>query len=272
MVYKKKQVPYTRLRMTQFDARVMENREVAQDYFEIFLEWPAPVRAPLPGQLVTFNVEKGFHPFLRRPFAFASYDKAERLVSVIYHRRGPATQLISSLRSGDTLDVIGPRGFAFQPPRDADQPLLVGGGIGTGPVVFAANWLASKGLHPRLILGFRHQGLFPTLSLRPEVDLQVCTDDGSLGFHGNVVSFLSTLQASEKDSAFVGACGPYPMLKAVHEWSQTEGLPCQVSVEEIMACGVGACLGCVVETVDERQMVRVCTEGPVFDSKVLKWT
>jgi dihydroorotate dehydrogenase electron transfer subunit len=257
--------------MKQFDARVVENREIAPDYFEIFFEWPSFVRTPFPGQILSINVEKGFHPFLRRPFAFASFDKAERLASVIYHRRGPATQILAALRPGDLIDVLGPRGFYFQLGTQS-RPILVGGGVGTGPVVFAANWLAGKGLSPQLVLGFRHQGLFPSLSLRDEVNLQVCTDDGSLGFSGNVVDFLNTKSKSELEDSFVWACGPYPMLKALHNWSSEKQIPCKVSVEEVMACGVGACMGCAVETTDARKVVRVCTEGPVFDSEVLKWT
>lgn len=257
--------------MKQFDAVILENRELAENYFEIFITWPEDVRAPMPGQILSFNVEKGFHPFLRRPFAFASFDKQNRIASVIYHRRGPATEILSAKRTGESLDTLGPRGFYFQMGKEKN-PILLGGGIGTGPVVFAANYLADKGLSPLLILGFRHKQLFPELNLRPQVRLQVCTDDGSLGFKGNVVQFLDTLTAGQTADGFVWACGPHPMLKAAHTWSQTRKLPCKVSMEEVMACGVGACVGCVIETVDERKMVRVCTEGPVFDSEVLKWT
>ena len=257
--------------MTQFDAEILENRELAEDYFEMFLSWPENVRVPFPGQVVSFNVERYITPFLRRPFALASFQRETRVASVIYQVRGPATVHMAAKRIGEVIDTLGPRGFYFQLGRQRN-PVLVGGGVGTGPMVFAANWLSAKGFSPRLVLGYRHRDLVPRLELSPLVRLSVCTDDGSRGFAGTTVGYLEQLPSGEFDDAFVWACGPNPMLKAVHYWSRSRGLPCKVSLEEIMACGVGACMGCTVETTDERKMVRVCTEGPVFDSETVRWT
>ena len=100
----------------------------------------------------------------------------------------------------------------------------------------------------------------------------MCTDDGTLVFLGTTVEFLATLTAADRHDAFVWACGPNPMLHAVHTWAFPLNIPCQVSLEEVMACGVGACMGCTVKTTDKRKMVRVCTEGPVFPSEVIRWT
>jgi len=257
--------------MKQFDAEILENRELAEDYFEMVLSWPEDVRVPFPGQIVSFNVDRAITPFLRRPFALASFQREKRIASVIYHVRGPATEKMAQMRPGEVIDTLGPRGFYFQVGRER-RPLLVGGGVGTGPMAFAANWLASKGYEPRLILGYRHKALFPKLELAPLVQLTVCTDDGTLGFHGTTVDFLRSLPETDRDDAFVWACGPNVMLKAVHQWAQPLGIPCKVSLEEVMACGVGACVGCTVATTDERKVVRVCTEGPVFSSEVIAWT
>jgi len=257
--------------MKQFDAEILENRELAEDYFEMFLAWPEGVRVPFPGQLVTFNVDRSITPFLRRPFALASFQRETRVASVIYHVRGPATERMALKRPGQVIDTLGPRGFYFQLGIETN-PLLVGGGVGTGPMVFAANWLAAKGFSPRLILGYRHRELIPKLNLSPLVRLSICTDDGSHGFRGTTLGFLNSLDPSDLADAFVWACGPNAMLKALHEWSVPRGIPCKVSLEEVMACGVGACVGCTVETVDERKVVRVCTEGPVFPSEVIRWT
>lgn len=257
--------------MKQFDAEILENRELAEDYFELVFTWPEDVRVPFPGQIVSFNVDRAITPFLRRPFALASFRRDTRVASVIYHVRGPATERMVLKRPGDVIDTLGPRGFYFQIGKERN-PLLVGGGIGTGPVVFAANWLALKGYEPQLILGYRHEGLVPKLELAPLVRQTICTDDGTVGFHGTTVDFLKTLPSSDLDDAFVWACGPNVMLKAVHQWAHPLGIPCKVSLEEVMACGVGACVGCTVETTDERKMVRVCTEGPVFPSEVIRWT
>lgn len=257
--------------MKQFDAEILENRELADDYFEMVLRWPEDVRTPFPGQVVSLNVERAITPFLRRPFALASFRREARTASIIYHVRGPATEKMALKRPGEVIDTLGPRGFYFQVGKEKN-PLLVGGGIGTGPMVFAANWLAAKGFSPRLVLGYRSASLFPKLDLDPLVRLTVCTDDGTLGFHGTTVAYLDSLSAADRDDAFVWACGPNAMLKACHEWCLPRNIPCRVSLEEVMACGVGACVGCTVATTDERKMVRVCTEGPVFDSKVIAWT
>jgi len=257
--------------MKQFDAEILDNRELAEDYFEMVLAWPVSVRAPQPGQIVTFRVGDFSIPFLRRPFALASYHRETRIASVIYHVRGPATRLMAAMKPGDVIDTLGPRGFYFQLGAQRN-PVLVGGGVGTGPVVFAANWLAAQGLAPLLVLGYRHDRLVPRLTVSPSVRLIVCTDDGSQGFPGTTVSYLESLSTTDLDDAFLWACGPQGMLKAVHEWAAPRAIPCKVSLEATMACGVGACVGCTVETVDDRKVVRVCTEGPVFPSEVIRWT
>lgn len=257
--------------MKQFDAEILENRELAEDYFEMFLRWPEDVRVPFPGQIVSLNVSRGLAPFLRRPFALASFQRDKRIASLIYHVRGPATEIMAQMKPGEVVDTLGPRGFYFQLGKEL-RPILVGGGIGTGPMVFAANWLAEKGYEPRLVLGYRSAILFPKLDLSPLVQLSVCTDDGTMGFRGTAVSFLDRLSVADRTDAFVWACGPNAMLKAVHYWAAPQRIPCKVSLEEVMACGVGACVGCTVATTDERKMVRVCTEGPVFPSEVVAWT
>ncbi len=257
--------------MKQFDAEILENRELAEDYYQMFLSWPEDVRVPFPGQVVSLNVDRGITPYLRRPFALASFQRESRIASIIYHVRGPATERMALKKPGDVIDTLGPRGFYFQLGLERN-PLMVGGGIGTGPMVFAANWLAAKGFTPRLVLGYRSESLVPKLDLSPLVRQTVCTDDGTFGFHGTTVDFLNSLTSEDRVDAFVWACGPNAMLKAVHFWAQPLGIPCKVSLEEVMACGVGACVGCTVATTDERKMVRVCTEGPVFSSEVIAWT
>jgi dihydroorotate dehydrogenase electron transfer subunit len=257
--------------MKQFVADVLENSVVAKDYREVFVRWPDEVRVPFPGQFLSLRVNRSTVPFLRRPFAVASFDKPLRVASIIYHVRGPGTEILSRVQPGEKLDFLGPRGFYFRTGVQ-NRPFLVGGGTGTGPIVYAANSLAERGYKPLLVLGHRNSASYPQLRLNPEVRLQKCTDDGSQGFQGTVVDYLSTLSTEAIRDGFVWACGPQAMLKALHNWAHPRGLPCFVSLEQIIACGVGACMGCTVETVDERKFVRVCTEGPVFDSEAIKWT
>lgn len=256
--------------MKQFDAVILENRELAEDCYEMFLRWPEGVRTPYPGQVITVHLSRTV-PYLRRPFSVASFRPEGRVASVIYHVKGEATRVLAALRVGDVIDVLGPRGFYFQLGKE-QRPLLVGGGGGTGALVFAANWLAAKGLAPRLVLGYEHRPQVPRLDLSPQVSLTTCTDDGSLGFQGSPVDYLNTWVSEDWSDSFVWAAGPRGLLKAVYGWCQTRSVRCKVAIEEVIACGVGACLGCAVATTDGRGMVRVCTEGPVFSAEVLAWT
>lgn len=257
--------------MTLFEAPVLENRELAEGYYELTLAWPAAVRAPRPGQIVSLRVESSSVLFLRRPFALAGFDRGSGRASLIYHVRGPATRRMALWRAGDHVDTLGPRGFFFQAPASG-RPLLVGGGVGTGPLLFAARWLAARGRRPLLLLGYRSAKVAPSVDAGPGVETVVCTEDGTRGETGTVLDWLTSRPAGTWDGHFVWACGPNPMLRALHFWSQGLGLPCQVSLEEVMACGVGACLGCTVETTDGRGTVRLCTEGPVLPSEVIRWT
>jgi dihydroorotate dehydrogenase electron transfer subunit len=256
--------------MKQFDAVILENRALAEDCYEMFLRWPQDVRAPFPGQVVNVHLGRTV-PYLRRPFSLASYRADGRIASLIYQVKGETTEALAALRVGDVIDVLGPRGFYFQPGKER-HPLLVGGGSGTGALVFGANTLAAKGYLPRLILGCEHRSHVPKLDLSPLVALTVCTEDGSQGFQGTPADYLNSLAPDDWGDAFVWAAGPSDLLKAVHQWSQARSLPCKVALEQVIACGVGACLGCAVPAADGRGMVRVCTEGPVFPSEAVAWT
>ena len=255
--------------MKQFDAVILENRALAEDCCEMFLRWPEGVRVPFPGQIATFRIGRSV-PYLRRPFALASYRAEGRVASVIYQIQGEATEALAALRVGDVVDVLGPRGFYFQA-GTAGRPLLVGAGGGVGALVFAAHSLAAKGLEPRLVLGFEHGSQVPRLDLPPRVMFTPCTEDGSLGFSGTPAGYLAALASDGWHDTFVWAAGPRELLKAAHEWCAARAVPCKVAVEQVIACGVGACQGCTVPTA-AGGMVRVCTEGPVFPSEALAWT
>lgn len=257
--------------MKQFTVPLIENRELAPDYHELAFSWPAGVRLPLPGQFLTLQVDSRPSPFLRRPYALSGYDPDTHLAKILVQSRGPASRLLTELPAGHFVDILGPRGFPFQVPHPlpGGRPLLVAGGIGTGPLLFAAQYLVARGHRPLLVLGFRHRALAPRISALPGVDLAWCSDDGSLGVKGTVVTVLDSLDPL--DFWGVWTCGPQAMLRSVWDWARPRNLATQVLIEEVMACGVGACMGCTVATTDERQVVRVCTEGPVFPAEVLQW-
>lgn len=225
---------------------------------------------PRPGQFFTLMPPSFPSVLMRRPFAYSGAD--QNGFSFIYEIRGPVTQALSAMPDGAELDCIGPLGSAFTRPEPDRNPVLAAGGIGIGPLYFLAADLASAGYQPLLILGARSSELVPDLKWPDGISVEICTDDGSQGTKGTVVA---ALKRADPDNALFYTCGPRPMMAAVHRLAAESGCRCQVSVEEMMACGVGACQGCAVEINTgadaEKQYLRVCAEGPVFDSEDLRW-
>lgn len=252
--------------MRQFPTTITSNRLLAEDTFELEFAWQSD-EVPLPGQFFTLRCSDSSDPLLRRPFAFSSFDPHSARASCVYLRRGSATVMLSQLATGAKLDVLGPLGRGFQPPAEGEAPVLLAGGIGLGPILFLRDSLCGRGAEPLFLYGARNAAFVPRDRL-PRACLS-CTDDGSLGFKGTVVDSL--LDAGIPVKAALYACGPGPMLKAIAALARTEGLPCQVAVEQRMACGVGACMGCSVAVKDERKFARACVEGPVFRAEELLW-
>ncbi|OHD13553.1 MAG: hypothetical protein A2Z96_05460 [Spirochaetes bacterium GWB1_48_6] len=255
--------------MKQFPATLLRLEKIALDYYEARFTWPRDLRVPLPGQILSLRIEDSTAPLLRRPFALSSFDKEKLEAGIIFQKRGHGTELLAAHKPGEILDVLGPRGFGFTPPKPGSRPILVAGGVGTGPLVFLANYLAAKGFKPLIVLGFRNHSFVPELEFTAEVEVVYTTDDGSFGYRGNPLMYLRD-NPPLGDAAYY-ACGPHVLLEATHVLALETNSPCQVSLEEVMACMVGACMGCTCETNDHRKIVRVCTEGPVFDSRVVKW-
>lgn len=270
--------------MRQFEAEILENRPVAEAWRELVIDWDAAAGEPRPGQFFMVRVTTFSDPLLRRPLAFSSFRRAfsslsnapsdgSARASAIYQIRGGATRLLSELATGSRIDVIGPLGKAFPEPAEGETTLLAGGGIGLGPLLFMADTL-SGGNAPkahRLVLGFRSSAFLPSIDL-PEGTV-VCTDDGSSGFEGNPVDWLSrnARRAAEDGSVRVYGCGPAPMLAAIAGLSAELGWPASLSAEQWMACGVGACMGCALPRADGLGYLRACADGPVFEAGDVDW-
>jgi dihydroorotate dehydrogenase electron transfer subunit len=255
--------------MKQFVSTVISNRKIAEGYYEMTFGWPFDAGDPVPGQFCTIRVTDASTPLLRRPFAFSAF--ADNMASIIYQKRGPATEILAARERGEEIDVIGPLGNTFTSDLQTDQHLLVAGGIGLGPMAFWARELARSKAGVRLVFGCRSANVVPDMA-RLKIDtIDICTDDGTKGFRGTSVDFLKTLALPGERTA-IYCCGPAPMLKACHDFGQEHGMVCYVSMEQIMACGVGACMGCVVKVKREPGYARVCKEGPVFDSRQILWT
>lgn len=261
--------------MHHLHATVIHNRPAARGYLSLRFSWPETSPVPKPGQFLTIRVSDSPVPLLRRPFAFS--DTGDGWAEILYEKRGTATTLLGGLQQGDSLDLLGPLGNSFSPPREHRRPVLIGGGIGMGPVLYWSRILAAQGYRPLLIIGARDKGLIPDLDLPRGIDFLPATDDGSLGFHGTVVdclvNYIENHPEAEHGNLELYSCGPNPMMRALHSWSrgQLPPAPLWVSMEQTMGCAVGACMGCVVKVHGEKPFARVCMEGPVFDSSLIDW-
>jgi dihydroorotate dehydrogenase electron transfer subunit len=252
--------------MKQFTGKILNNRILTIDYYQIEFTWNKTAGVPLPGQFFTIRISEDTVPLLRRPFAFSAFDEKKGTASMIFQKRGRGTEILSAKRKDENLDVIGPLGKPFPAPAKKQKALLVAGGIGLGPIIFLASRLSDA----RLVFGCRSKDLVPSSGTFAGLKPVVCTDDGSAGFRGAAGDYLKSIERSTGGDTVAYACGPMPMLKACHEFAGRCGCECFVSIEQVMACGVGACMGCAVKSA-EGGYKRACTEGPTFNSKDLKW-
>ena len=218
------------------------------------------------------HIKCGDGQLLRRPIsvAIANLDEPEDLVALIFEVRGEGTEWLARRKKGDKLDVLGPLGNGFDISKEG-RYLLVGGGIGVPPLIAYGESLK----WPRAaVLGFRTKAkAFPAVTSRFEKNCEhtyICTDDGTLGRHGFVDGQVRDMLAKGNNFTAILACGPKPMLKSVAKVAAEFAVPCQVSMEERMGCGVGACLVCAVPMKDG-SMKHVCKDGPVFNAEEVDW-
>ncbi|HUI91452.1 MAG TPA: dihydroorotate dehydrogenase electron transfer subunit [Chitinivibrionales bacterium] len=259
--------------MKQFIAKIVSHAQVSDCFYELTFEWDGRAGVPLPGQFCTIRVSPLSTPLLRRPFAFSAYDPETGHATILYKIRGPATELLAAKAAGGELDVIGPLGTDFFSASDGalESPLCVAGGTGFGPMLFLFSECKKKGGKPALGLGCRTASQLPALNATTGLAPFITTDDGSRGKKGTPLEYLSELQKENPNIGALCVCGPVPLMQGCHEWSRKQGLPCYVSFEQTMACGVGACMGCAVKTAGGGY-ARACTDGPVFESTRIAWT
>ena len=253
-------------------SEIYSNRIIAEDFYFLEFSWNDSKSIPVPGQFVTIRTSETTVPLLRRPFAFSGFNLKSSLASILYQKRGQGTEQMASKEIGDTLDIIAPFGNGFLIEPSIEKYILIAGGTGLGPILYGAHMLNDLGKEVLLITGAQHKTFIPQKELFHPLSPIICTDDGSYGKKGTTIDFLLSLSEKQYTNAAIFACGPLPMLKKCHEFSKQHNLPCKVSFEQVMACGVGACMGCVIKTVHESPYSRVCKEGPVFNSEDIVWT
>jgi len=259
--------------MSQFQKKTQITRleRLGSDIIRITLDSPEITQIATPGQFVMVRAGKGKDPLLRRPFSISQVSNG-RYFQILFKVVGRGTSLLAHCREGEYLSVLGPLGSGYKIEYTTIN-CLVGGGMGIAPLLFLGKWMFRKCPEnpPLIVIGARTRGeLEPLVKDFEEIGLPVypATDDGSLGHHGFVIDVLKNLNLNTGSKTYV--CGPYPMMLAVHLFCKKKGFSCQVSMETSMACGMGACLGCIVP-VEKGGYAHSCFDGPVFDAEELLW-
>lgn len=252
------------------DFIVVENISLNKDYFLLIAKSPEAMPEMFPGQFVEVRVENSQTTFLRRPFSINDVDYDKNLMYILVQIVGDGSRKLSELRAGDKLDMVYPLGNSFTMPESDDKEvLLIGGGVGLAPMLFLGKEISKLGLRPKFLIGARSsEGLLELDEFAKYGDIYLTTEDGSAGEKGYVTQHSVLFDPTIKFDK-IYTCGPDPMMKAVAAHATKKTIWCEVSLENMMGCGFGACLCCVTETISGHKCV--CTEGPVFNIKTLTW-
>jgi len=256
----------------QENATIIRYEQLSQDNIRLTLQADNIAGAARPGQFVMIRTTMAKDPMLRRPFSIHQTSSSGR-IQILFKITGRGTELLAHAREGETLSVFGPLGHGFN--IRTDRPAcIVGGGMGIAPMLFLAKRMCriKKDVSSDIILfGGRTREEVEPLSKdfrQFGMHYHEATDDGSYGEKGFVTQLIQRLKPSKETVVY--ACGPESMLEQLHIYCHVKGIECQVSVESVMACGMGACLGCNIPA-KNGDYVHVCYEGPVFNAEDLKW-
>ncbi|MBR1411370.1 MAG: dihydroorotate dehydrogenase electron transfer subunit [Prevotella sp.] len=249
------------------DLKVVAVEQIHQRYVLIKLTDDEPLPEMLPGQFVEVRVDGSPSTFLRRPISINFVDRSSNELWLLVATVGEGTRSLAKLEAGSTLNCILPLGNGFTPASKGEKVLLVGGGVGVAPLLYMGAEMKRQGVEPTFLLGARIASDLLMLPLFNKYGrVYVTTEDGSMGEPGFVTNH-SLLQQERFDR--ISTCGPTPMMKAVASYARRCETDCEASLENLMACGLGACLCCVEKTTEGN--LCVCKDGPVFNIKKLLW-
>ncbi len=244
--------------------RVDKIMHVSPDIWELSFVGSFPYEQVNAGQFVNIRIGTGYDHILRRPISIAAVDQENKRLTLVFRVVGDGTKWLSGRRVGDDLDILGPLGTGF-PIVQGKSILIVGGGIGIPPLYQLASELNEKSNNIQMVLGFRHQADCFWLDRFNQLgEVTITTEDGSLGQAGYVTDTLGKMKATGKVWQYLYSCGPMAMLRAIREQFRGTSTQGYVSLEEKMACGVGACYGCVCSSENQQSAKRICIDGPVF--------
>ena len=254
-----------------FLAKIVNKVNLKNDIIKFSVKAPSIAEKSRTGQFIEIKVSEGIDPFLRRPISIHNIEKENGIIEFIIQLKGKGTKYLSEVQIGNKIDIIGPLGRGYFDYSKSNKLGVIGGGIGVFPLYELCKEAKQNGKQVNTYLGFRNKDFVILENEFKNVssELILATDDGSYGKNGFAINFLKEdIENRKIDSIF--ACGPMPMLKAVKTLAEEKNIPCQISIEENMACGLGVCLGCAVKTAtsskENPEYVHVCKAGPVFDA------
>ena len=250
------------------DLRVKSVDQIHERYVLLKLTDDRPLPEMLPGQFIEVRVDGSPSTFLRRPISINFVDRVQNELWLLVATVGEGTRRLAELKAGDLLNCLLPLGNGFTPAKQGEKVLLIGGGVGVAPLLYMGAEMQQQGIEPVFLLGARTANDLLLINIFNRYGrVFVTTEDGSEGEKGFVTNH-SILQQEQFDR--ISTCGPTPMMKAVARLAKEKGIVCEASLENLMACGLGACLCCVEKTTEGN--LCVCKDGPVFDVRRLLWT
>ena len=253
-------------------AELIKKEQLKHDIFKFSVKAPNIVKDAKPGNFIEIRVSEQSEPFLRRPISIYNMDKEEGILEFIFQVKGKGTQILAKKEVGELVDIIGPLGYGTFKYEEYENIAIIGGGIGVFPLYELAKCAKKLNKNVNIYLGFRSKDFVVLEEEFKNISNQfiITTDDGSYAEKGFAINYLEKdIKESKIDAIY--ACGPLPMLKAVQKLAIEKNIPCQISLEERMGCGLGVCLGCAVKTAqsskDAPEYWHVCKAGPVFQAK-----
>lgn len=251
------------------DLLLLENKQLNKDNFKLLLQSPVPVSELYPGQFINVEIKDQNEIFLRRPFSILDVDEKNQTISLLVKILGRGSKKLTESKAGQTINAILPLGKSFTLPDSTDRILLIGGGSGVAPMLFLSKICGLDPANVHVLIGARSASDHVDVSdYKGFANFYYTTEDGTLGENGYVTNhpiFTEDLRQFTK----IYTCGPDPMMKAIGREAKAQGIFCEVSLENMMACGFGVCLCCVEDTISGHKCV--CTDGPVFNVNDLKW-
>ena len=253
----------------QLMAELVKKENLKPDIYKFSVKAEEIVKIAKPGQFLNIRVNNEVEPLLRRPISIYNLDKENGILEFIFQVKGRGTKILAQRTIGEKIDILGPLGYGSFKFNEYKNIAIIGGGIGVFPLYELAKQAKENGKNVNTYLGFRNKDLVTLEDKFEEVsdNLIITTDDGSYKEKGFAIDWLK----KDKNIDCIFACGPLPMLRAVREYAIENDIPCQISLEERMACGLGVCLGCAIKTAkspkEAPEYWHVCKAGPVFEAK-----